>query len=131
MKRFVPIVLLLGLCVSGEVFAQARFAAGEASVLPGTGGALPPYPLILADTKPVPTLGPTVPLPVMAPELALAIYQRRSAQQAAALSSYSAVTVVRAELPESAQQGEYELQRRFEAPHTLQFTPVRYSEMGS
>jgi hypothetical protein len=130
MKRFVLIVLLLGLCLSGEVFAQARFAAGEASVLPGTGGALPPYPLILADTKPVPTLGPTVPLPVMAPELALAIYQRRSAQQAAALSSYSAVTVVRAELPDSAQQGEYELQRRFEAPHTLQFTPVRYSGDG-
>ena len=98
--------------------------------MPGTGGALPPYPLILADTKPVPTLGPTVRLPVMAPELALAIYQRRSAQQAAALSSYSAVTVVRAELPDSAQQGEYELQRRYEAPHTLQFTPVRYSGDG-
>ena len=79
MKRFVLIVLLLGLSVSGEVFAQARFAAGEASVLPGTGGALPPYPLILADTKPVPTFGPTVPLPVMAPELALGIYQRRVA----------------------------------------------------
>jgi hypothetical protein len=115
--------------MSGEVFAQARFT-GEAEVLPGAGSALPPYPLMLADTQPVPKLGPTIPLPVMSPELALATYHHRNSQQTSALASYSAVTVVRAELPDSAQQGEYELQRRFEAPHTLQFTPLHFSGDG-
>jgi hypothetical protein len=99
------------------------FPAGEAAVLPSGKGVLPPFPLILADSQPVPMLGPTAELPLMAPELALAIYQKHAEQQAAKLASYSAVTVVRAELPDSAQQGEFELQRRFEAPHTLQFTP--------
>jgi len=106
------------------------FPAGDVAVLPSAKGVLPPFPLILADSQPVPTLGPTAELPLMAPELALATYQKRAAQQAADLASYSAVTVVRAELPESSQQGEYELQRKFEAPHTLQFTPVHYSGDG-
>jgi len=106
------------------------FPAGDVAVLPSARGVLPPFPLILADSQPVPTLGPTAELPLMAPELALATYQKRAAEQAAALASYSAVTVVRAELPESSQQGEYELQRKFEAPHTLEFTPVHYSGDG-
>jgi len=106
------------------------FPAGEAAVLPSARGVLPPFPLILADSQPVPTLGPTAELPLMSPELALAIYQKHAEQQAAKLASYSAVTVVRAELPDSAQQGEFELQRKFEAPHTLQFTPVHYTGDG-
>lgn len=66
----------------------------------------------------------------MSPELALATYQYRSAQQSAQLAAYSAVTVIRAELPETSQQGEFELQRKFEAPHTLLFTPVHFSGDG-
>jgi hypothetical protein len=69
-------------------------------------------------------------LPVMSPELALSTYERRTAEQAAELAAYSAVTVIRAELPETAQQGEFELQRRFEAPHTLQFTPLHFTGDG-
>src|SRR5215475_1009208 len=130
MKRIFLIVLLGGLWAPGGVFAQAMFPAGDVAVLPSARGVLPPFPLILADSQPVPTLGPTAELPLMAPELALATYQKRAAEQAAALASYSAVTVVRAELPESLQQGEYELQRKFEAPHTLQFTPMHYSGDG-
>lgn len=129
MRRFLFLIVLLGLTVPGEVFAQAAFSAGEAAVLPSS-AALPPFPLILADTQPVPTLGPTTQLPVMSPELALLTYQRRVAQQAAQLAAYSAVTLIRAQLPETSQQGEFELQRKYEAPHTLQFTPVHFTGDG-
>ena len=128
MKPFALIVLLLGLCVPGEVFAQAMFAPGVTSTV--ADGALPAYPLVSADTQTVPPLGTSAQLPVMSPDLALSTYQLRSSQQAAALAAYSAVTVVRAELPDTSQQGEFELQRKFEAPHTLQFTPVHYSGDG-
>ena len=106
------------------------FSAGEAAVLPFAKGVLPPFPLILADSQPAPTLGPTAELPLMAPELALTAYQQRVLEQTRALAAYSAVTVVRAELPDTSQQGEFELQRKFEAPHTLQFTPVHYTGDG-
>jgi hypothetical protein len=130
MKRFILIVLLLGLCVPGEVFAQAMLSAGPAEMPKVADGALPLYPLVSADTQPVPALGTTTQLPVMSPDLALSTYQHRSSQQAAALAGYSAVTVVRAELPDTSQQGEFELQRKYEAPHTLQFTPVHYTGDG-
>src|SRR5207302_272057 len=38
--------------------------------------------------------------------------------------------VVRAELPDTAQHGEFELQRHFEAPRTLQFIALHYSGDG-
>jgi hypothetical protein len=126
MKRSILIVLLLGLWVPGGVFAQAMFPSGEAAVLPTSKGVVPPFPLILADTQPVPTLGPTAEPPLMSPELALTTFQQRASQQSAALAAYSAVTVVRAELPDTSQQGEFEVQRKYEAPHTLQFTPVHF-----
>jgi hypothetical protein len=66
----------------------------------------------------------------MSPDLALSTYLHRAAQQNAQLSAYSAVTVVRAQLPDSSQQGEFELQRKFEAPHTLLFTPLHYTGDG-
>jgi hypothetical protein len=130
MKRFVLIVLLFGLSVPGKVFAQAMFPAGGGRMLPVADGALPAYPLVSSDAPPVPALGSTAQLPVMSPELALATYQHRVSQQAAALSGYSAVTVVRAQLPDTSQQGEFELQRKYEAPHTLQFTPLHYTGDG-
>lgn len=97
---------------------------------PVADGALPAYPLVSADTQPAPALSTIAQLPVMSPDLALSTYQQRSSQQAAALSAYSAVTVVRAELPDTSQQGEFELQRKYEAPHTLQFTPLHYTGDG-
>ncbi|PYX37922.1 MAG: hypothetical protein DMG81_13040 [Acidobacteria bacterium] len=66
----------------------------------------------------------------MSPDLALSTYLHRAAQQNAQLSAYSAVTIVRAQLPDSSQQGEFELQRKFEAPHTLLFTPLHYTGDG-
>jgi hypothetical protein len=126
MKRFVLIVFLLGLGLPARTFAQAMFAGAAASA----SEALPAYPFALAVPIPAPRLDTPDELPVMSPELTLSTYQRRIALQAAELSSYSAVTVVRAELPDTSQQGEFELQRKYEAPHTLQFTPVHYTGDG-
>ena len=129
MKLIVLIVLLFGLGLPGGVFAQGKFSASSASGLAAADGppSSPPPP---ADNHDGPSRGRYAMLPVMSPELALSTYERRTAEQAAELAAYSAVTVIRAELPETAQQGEFELQRRFEAPHTLQFTPLHFSGDG-
>jgi hypothetical protein len=63
----------------------------------------------------------------MAPELALQAYRGRTVLQAANLASYSATTVIRAQLPDTAQSGEFELQTRYSAPRTLAFKAVRFS----
>ena len=83
---------------------------------------------VLLSTPDLPAV--PVALPRMAPELALQAYQGRSAIQAERLAAYSAVTVIRAELPETAQRGEYELERHFSAPRNLQFTALRYTGDG-
>ena len=69
-------------------------------------------------------------LPRMSPELALATYQRRAGQQGSDLAAYSAATVIRAELPSTSQHGEFELERHYAAPRTLEFKPVRFSGDG-
>lgn len=130
MKRTVLIVLLLGLYLPGKARPQEMLASLGASVSLDGSRSLSNNVLLPAGgygrTSP---LSDTV-LPVMSPDLALLTYEHRAAEQAADLAAYSAVTVIRAELPETAQQGEFELQRRFEAPHTLQFTPVHFTGDG-
>ena len=69
---------------------------------------------------------PPATLPRMAPELALRTFQQRAARQLSEPVSYSANTVVEAELPDTSQRGQYQLRRRFVAPKTLLFTPVRF-----
>ena len=64
--------------------------------------------------------------PRMSPELALKSFQERAARQLSDPISYSATTVVEAELPDTSQRGEFHLRRRFIAPKTLLFTPVRF-----
>jgi hypothetical protein len=66
----------------------------------------------------------------LTPEQALDAYQRRASQQGSDLAAYSAATVIRAQLPRTAQQGEFELERHYAAPKTLEFKPVRYSGDG-
>ena len=130
MKLIVLIALLFGLGLPGGVFAQGKFAASSGSRLAAADGQPPSSPPSPADNHDGPSRGRYAMLPVMSPELALSTYERRTAEQAAELAAYSAVTVIRAELPETAQQGEFELQRRFEAPHTLQFTPLHFTGDG-
>jgi hypothetical protein len=125
MSRIVFILIFL-VARSGPVFGQS-FAPRS---FDAAGGSL------FADNSagishgPTPEIAVPVTLPRMAPELALQVYHGRSVLQAQQLAAYSAVTVIRAELPETAQQGEFELQRHFEAPRTLQFTALHYTGDG-
>src|SRR5215475_8383685 len=129
MRRSILIVLLLGLLAPGVAFAQAMLSAAT-GLTPMADGAMPLLSSAPTGDQAVPTLKANEVLPLMSPELALATYQHRAAQQAAELASYSAVTVIRAELPDTSQQGEFELQRKFEAPHSLQFTPLHFTGDG-
>lgn len=65
-------------------------------------------------------------LPRMSHELALATYEGRTHKQSIALAASSDLTVVEAELCDRAQHGVYELQRRYHAPSTLEFTPISF-----
>lgn len=123
MRRFVVILFLIFPC---RLFAQAQgFTAAVDRPLAISFSAdaspnLPPAPATAPD------LVPPVSVPKMSPELALSAYQQRAARQAQALAGYSAATLIRAELPGSAQRGEFELERQYTAPRTLAFKPLRY-----
>jgi hypothetical protein len=129
MKRFVPTVFSLFFCLTG--WAAAQFSAVS---IDATG---PPSYLLLGEDSPVSppvqiedhtpsVLIAPAPLPRMSPELTLQAYHDRVAQQAAQLSSYSANSVILAQLPETQQFGECDLQRFYSAPHTLEFKSVRF-----
>jgi len=76
------------------------------------------------------TLVAPVAVAQMGPELALQVYERRAAWQSASLASYSASTVIEAELPDQSQKGRYELQRTYSAPRTLKFKAVSFTGDG-
>lgn len=63
----------------------------------------------------------------MAPELALQTFRRRSSMQAEQLASYSTTMLICAQLPNTSQNGEYELQKRYSAPRTLVFKALRFT----
>jgi hypothetical protein len=69
----------------------------------------------------------TTVLPRMAPELALQICRGRSVVQADRLASYSATTLIRAQLLDTSQSGEYEVQQLYLAPRTLAFKALRFT----
>jgi hypothetical protein len=79
-----------------------------------------------ADHIAVPLVATAV-LPRMAPELALQVCRGRSVIQAEQLASYSATTLIRAQLPDTAQSGEYEVQQQYLAPRTLAFKALRFT----
>jgi len=78
------------------------------------------------DYRSIPLVVPAV-LPRMAPELALAVCRGRSLIQAEQLASYSATTLIRAQLLDTAQSGEFEVQQRYLAPHSLAFKALRFT----
>jgi len=124
MKRIVFIGLLFWLCLPGGIQAQAMLSAkGESSSTDSEAVMVTFEP---ADTRPLPSLNPGEDLPLMSPELALASFERRSELQPSQLAAYSAVTIIHAQLPDSSQQGEFELERKYNAPHTLLFKPIRF-----
>lgn len=65
--------------------------------------------------------------PRLSADSALTIYERGLAQQANSLAAYTVTSLVRAELPESAQRAEFELQQHYAAPSSLEFSPLRSS----
>lgn len=87
-----------------------------------------PVPLVIpaVDRISVPLVARAV-LPRMAPELALQVCRGRSVIQADQLASYSATTLIRAQLLDTAQSGEYEVKQHYLAPRTLAFKALRFT----
>jgi hypothetical protein len=98
-------------------------------MLPANGGLTSASAVAVPDHA-APAMAAPATLPRMAPELALHAYQRRSQLQSAELVSYSATTLIRAQLPESSQYGEYELERHYAAPRTLEFKALHFTGDG-
>jgi hypothetical protein len=128
---------ILGLCVflTGFVTAQAPLLSqpgGDADWFSSVSSLVPsvddpvPVPAAIPAAGHLP-LNATAVLPRMAPELALQVCHGRSVVQAGQLAAYSATTVIRAELPDTSQYGEYEVQQHFLAPRTLAFKAVRFT----
>jgi hypothetical protein len=130
--------LLLCLWLIGLAVAQAPLSVISAptvdappfvpSAVPlGSGGALPISAAIpSADRTPAPLVVPAS-LPRMAPELALQVCRGRSVIQAEQLSSYSATTLIRAQLLDTSQAGEYEVRQHYLAPRSLEFKALRFT----
>ena len=131
---------VFGLCVllTGWATAQApllpppgtgsnplgAISAFEASAIEGASSG--PVVVPSADPVSLPLSGRAV-LPRMAPELALQVCRGRSVIQAEQLASYSATTLIRAQLPDTYQAGEYEVQQHYLAPRTLAFKGLRFT----
>lgn len=68
-----------------------------------------------------------IPLAHLSPDLALASCERGLKEQSSGLAGYTAITVIEAELTDSAQKAEFELKQHYAAPGTLEFTPMHSS----
>jgi hypothetical protein len=127
---------VLGLCflLTGFVIAQAPVLAkpgGDADWLSSVPSLAAPSfddksPAIAIPAGNV-LVTATAVLPRMAPELALQVCHGRSVIQAEQLVAYSATTLIRAQLPDTSQYGEYEVQQHYLAPRTLAFKAVRFT----
>lgn len=86
-----------------------------------------------ADSRPasMPDFSISKPLPVLAPELALQSFLKRSSEQGQKLAGYRDETIVTAELPDTNQRGEYQLERTYTAqPKTLAFSNAHFTGDG-
>jgi hypothetical protein len=114
----ISLLMICSALAAGQVASPSAFAAHSGELLES--------PAVVAQV-PHPDF---VPLPRMAPELALQVYEQRALLQSEHLAAYSAAMVIRADLPDTAQQGEYDLQSQYAAPHTLRFTALQYTGDG-
>jgi len=125
----VVFLIFMSVLVLGQNSASFAPAPGNASLfLPPPTGNTTTQPA--NSEKSISILIAPVTLPRMAPDFALQTYERRSQLQAAHLAAYSATTLIHAELPDSSQQGEYELRRHYAAPRTLEFKPLHFTGDG-
>lgn len=138
MKRHLSYILVAGLLTPAFVLGaspRAEAKSKKPKVLQVQTDTAPPPSSPPAELPTEPTkadLALVAPVAVaqMGQELALEIYQRRAAWQSASLASYSASSVIEAELPDQSQKGRYELQRTYSAPHTLKFKAVSFTGDG-
>lgn len=129
MKRFVLILFGGYFCLAGWATAQSKAASSDASRPPAylfSDDDSPATPAVQTEDRTPAVLIAPAPLPRMSPELTLQAYRDRVAQQAMRLSSYSANSLILAQLPETQQFGECDLERFYSAPHTLEFKSVRF-----
>jgi hypothetical protein len=128
MKR-APLTIFGVFFLAAWTAAQSGAPSVEASRTPSylpLGDASPASLAVQTDDRTPAVLIEPAPLPRMSPELTLQAYRSRVTQQAARLSSYSANSVILAQLPATQQFGECDLQRLYFAPHTLEFKSVRF-----
>lgn len=118
------LLIVVSGCIAAQAQSVSRSALSDAPAIFGFASA--PDSSSTAPAASLPNFVPSVSLPRMSAELALSTFQQRATRQAQALAGYSAATLIRAELPDNAQRGEFELERRFIAPHSLTFKSVRF-----
>ncbi len=134
MRFFLAAVAIVLLSLQGNSVAQAAappavalpsdlFSAEDAALMESMLESVLPAD----DSVPPQIAQPTAVLPLMSPDLALHTYASRSARQTSDLASYTATTVIHAELPETKQQGEYEVKRQYSAPKSLLFTALHFT----
>ena len=115
------------LLAAAALFMSAWVGAGvSAEAESPSEGSLPALWALASERADAVVPLPPTSVPRMAPELALHTFQEHAARQLNQPVSYSANTVVEAELPDTSQRGKFQLRRRFIAPKTLLFTPVRF-----
>jgi hypothetical protein len=127
MRYLSSALLVVGLSCSS-------FLAAQNTVLIASTASADNPPLTLLSDRPLslaPAAIPATPLtapavlPSMSSELALRAYWKGVQEQDRNLASYSATTVIRAELSATSQYGEYALHRDYSAPRTLGFKVIR------
>ncbi|HZQ90742.1 MAG TPA: hypothetical protein VFA60_03010 [Terriglobales bacterium] len=113
--------------VCGQSFNFAAATVAEASA----GGPAMPQLIEAAPQQALPAVMPSsAALPRMSPELALATFHRRAQVQSADLASLASVTEIAAQLPDTRQQGTFQLRRNYTAPRELKFTPIQFTGDG-
>jgi hypothetical protein len=129
MKRFVLTIFGLFVFFPGGAVAQSGMASVDAGRPPSylvVENDPPSSPPVQAEDRTPEVLLTPAPLPRMSPDLTLQTYRNRVTRQASQLSSYLANSLILAQLPETQQFGECDLQRHYLAPHTLEFKSVRF-----
>ena len=130
MRSYFAVIAIVLLSLGGTVRGQAAspaalvpevFSSNDAAAMDNLLDA------IVASEDAPPQITTSATLPLMSPEMALQTYQARAAQQATGIASYTATSVIHAELPETKQQGEYEVKRQFSAPKSLLFTALHFT----
>jgi hypothetical protein len=130
--KYLAIILSAGAALGAATPARGQSlnfsAATVAEVSADVDGPAPPQLIEAAPQLALPAVMPaSASLPRMSPELALATFHKRSQIQAADLGSVASVAEIAAQLPDTQQQGTFQLRRSYTAPRELKFTPIQFT----